>query len=639
MKFKGFHYDIARGAYLRPEYFKQSIERAADAGFTHFIPYLENMISLPSMSKACPQSAYSPEQWKDFERTAKACGIELVPHFNVVGHSLEICKAYPELGGTEQNTIEMDISLPETKNFVLECLRDYCSFSDSEYFLIGGDECQFPSHLLLDSDFNPACAFAEHINTVSDELSSLGRRPIMWHDMLIHYPEALELLSRDVIIAFWFYDEDSDYPLLEMLHKRGFKTIMASGICDIFSQRRSKAAEKELEAVEKYDCHGFMMTSWRDCRFEKQILNIKYTGELLAGKTIPDNFLEANSLQSILESNYGKSPDIFRETKKRLSTILDDDIWNCSPEHQVYRNATFGDDWGKILKSFLKYHYPEGKLFNELQKLNAQKPEEFQAKQKVEKPVKKRIKQEFGISVSHEFGTPELKINNGNESFLIYPEYGASIQAYQCNGIEIIPHSMPKFMSSKPPAPGGYRSYKKVLGFRPIWAFGSHHLPCIVWQGPFQWNIEQTSDLLKIELSREMYHVTVKYNVIVKKDSAGFGIELEACNKIEDAYGAFNFSLPLSLNNDDSALMTLESENTKINPVKSGDTFFVIPPTGELLIRKPDISLAITVDKNKTAGFYTEWRVSFISPDLRSKYQKLKKGQSYNTAWHFKPIY
>ena len=55
---KFYMYDIARGAYLRPEAFHKILKQAAASGFTHFIPYLENMIDLPSMTKASCRCVY-----------------------------------------------------------------------------------------------------------------------------------------------------------------------------------------------------------------------------------------------------------------------------------------------------------------------------------------------------------------------------------------------------------------------------------------------------------------------------------------------------------------------------------------------------------------------------------------------------
>ena len=99
--FVGLHYDIARGAYLKTQYVHEAIRLAAASGYTHFMPYLENMIRLPSMEKASPPCAYTGQDWRAFDATAKSVGVTLVPWFNVIGHTHDIGLAYPELAGPE----------------------------------------------------------------------------------------------------------------------------------------------------------------------------------------------------------------------------------------------------------------------------------------------------------------------------------------------------------------------------------------------------------------------------------------------------------------------------------------------------------------------------------------------------------
>ena len=184
---------------------------------------------------------------------------------------------------------ELDVSSEFAKAWTRKCLEEYCSFSAGKHFLIGGDEWQAPNHLLTDPNFNVAKAWAEQVNLAIDTIRQFDRIPIVWHDMLLHYPEALELLSKDAVIAFWFYDDDSDYPALEMFQSMGFKTIMASGICSGYlSGRRVRAINRAVESSKKYDAYGIMVTSWSDGRWEKQQLNINLCGKLLNGETIPE---------------------------------------------------------------------------------------------------------------------------------------------------------------------------------------------------------------------------------------------------------------------------------------------------------------------------------------------------------------
>ena len=144
-----FHYDIARGCYLRPREFKKAMTLAQKSGFDHFLPYLENMIRLPSIEKACPARAVTPEQWREYENHGRAVGIELMAHFNVIGHTTDICRAYPELGDGE-----LDVETDAAKRWTLECLGEYLRFHTGKYMLIGGDEWQ-PPRARLEFAFQP----------------------------------------------------------------------------------------------------------------------------------------------------------------------------------------------------------------------------------------------------------------------------------------------------------------------------------------------------------------------------------------------------------------------------------------------------------------------------------------------------
>jgi hypothetical protein len=171
--FIGFHYDIARGTYLKPDIFCRALKLAAESGYTHFLPYLENMIRLPSMERACPSCAYTAEDWKRFEAVAKDAGIELVPHFNVIGHTESIAPAYPELcyEDTEINHLDLDVEKEVTCEWIRHCLGEFCDFSNSQYFLIGGDEWQTPKHLLARVDFDVAKTWVDQINSAVSQLS------------------------------------------------------------------------------------------------------------------------------------------------------------------------------------------------------------------------------------------------------------------------------------------------------------------------------------------------------------------------------------------------------------------------------------------------------------------------------------
>ena len=638
LKFNCYHYDIGRGAYLKPEIFKKAMRLAADSGFTHFLPYLENMIKLPAMEKACPECAYTPEQWRDFDKAAAEYGIELIPHFNVIGHTTQICKVYPELAG-EKDGFEMDVTSKVARDWTIKCLKEYCSFSKGEYFLIGADEWQAPNHLLARDDFNVAKVWTDQVNLAVEYLVSQKRIPIVWHDMLMHYPEAMKLLSKDAVIAFWFYDEDADYAVLDTFKRLGFRVIMASGLCSaLLTTRRMKAVESSIESMKRHHVDMFMMTSWESACWERETVDIPLVGMILKNEKLPMQIVEAASIFELMTRN----PDSVQTSDytKKIKELLKDGAWKKYPEFHAFIENMVNRNYKAVLESFEKYHFSEGPIFNRIKALQDARPA---VAPPAPSPVPTRAgKDSFELIVEKDPRKGEcIRFVNHGESFEVYPRFGGVLQNW-CSGKEII---IPESLEARLKAgnmfeKGGYRSYSSIGGLRPIWALGTHHNPCILWNFPFAWKIIADSPEVKtIELTRSLYHVDVTYRISIKKGTTGFSYSLKAVNKLDFTYGAFSFNLPLSFNvseiNSTSLLWNDDKQLHKLPFSEVKASFFVVPSRRSVQVKKQNYLLSIDCGEVGGSGFYVDWSSTFMTPDLHGIYKPLKKGAVTETQWTF----
>jgi hypothetical protein len=649
-----YMYDIARGAFLKPETFKRMILHAAENGFTHFIPYLENMILLPSMEKASRSCAYSAGEWCDFQNTAEKAGIELVPQFNVIGHSTDICHAYPELTGGLATAAEIgapkvvdwklqtdpayfreiDPTIPQSRKWMLRCLDEFCAFSKAEYFLIGGDEWNTPRHLLAEKHFDPGKAWAEYVNLAIDFLHARGRIPIVWHDLLVHYPSAIDMLSRNAVIAFWHYDEDSGYPLIKTLKDCGFKVIMATGLCNgSLTNRRERAFRLAIAEAEKYSADGFMVTTWVDGRSEKQEMNISLSGQLLAGKTVPSPLLDAVSIINLLD----KSPSE-KALRKRWADhgrmLLADTAWDRFPECRELLKAKL--DQNKAFERIIypSNHIPAGPLYENLFSKTAPRVKRISAESK---PVPNLFRTE---QTDDPLTGRTVRVYNEGETFVLYPDFGPLLQDWRMSGLTIIPNNLPDFLRENPrPLPGSYKSHRSP-GFQPMWNMGTHLNPSITWQYPWLCRIiEEHTGRIVISLEASFSHVDLSYLITVERGRSGFKYHLKAINKRPFAFGSFGWNMLIAdcKGTLDTVFRWTERGGEKSFPVMDSiDDAFWIPAREKLILERKRWQLAISTSEPETAGFLTDWGAEWMTPDLHGTYRLLKNGDRYETEWDFR---
>jgi N-acetyl-beta-hexosaminidase len=145
-------------------------------------------------------------------------------------------------------------------------------FDGGEYFHIGCDEAYSAR---TEEEFT---AVVEYINSVVEKLEKLGRKTIMWGDMLLH-KDILDLkvgndyyllcpskerqeilmkkLTRSVVIADWQYDA-KNYPLETSLYfkENGFKVLACPW------DRSDANIKITAETVKENDLLGVIHTTW-----------------------------------------------------------------------------------------------------------------------------------------------------------------------------------------------------------------------------------------------------------------------------------------------------------------------------------------------------------------------------------------
>ncbi|TDE03747.1 beta-N-acetylhexosaminidase [Flavobacterium hiemivividum] len=194
---------------------------------------------------------YTQEQIKDIVAYATARNINIVPEFEIPGHSSAAIAAYTWLG-TAGVAIDVpvkfgrlydnyDVTKPEVITFIKDVLSEIFELFPSEVIHIGGDEVGYEvwensksvQKYMKEHNINtPADLQIDFTNKISNYIESNGRRMMGWNEILgknIHSDfaekkadkEAETELAKNVIVHFW----KGDIKLLTDAAKKGYGIV------------------------------------------------------------------------------------------------------------------------------------------------------------------------------------------------------------------------------------------------------------------------------------------------------------------------------------------------------------------------------------------------------------------------------
>ena len=194
---------------------------------------------------------YTQEQIKDIVAYATARNINIVPEFEMPGHSSAAIAAYTWLG-TAGKEIEVpvqfgrlydnyDVTKPEVITFIKDVLTEMFALFPSEVIHIGGDEVGYEvwensasvqKYMKEHNIKTPADLQIDFTNKISKFIEDNGRRMMGWNEILgknIHTDfeekqddqEAETELAKNVIVHFW----KGDLELLSDAAKNGYGIV------------------------------------------------------------------------------------------------------------------------------------------------------------------------------------------------------------------------------------------------------------------------------------------------------------------------------------------------------------------------------------------------------------------------------
>jgi hexosaminidase len=226
--------DVSRGPITRMEYMKQQVRRSAEMKYNHLSYYLEGIVETKSHPGFAPEKGgISIEEFRDLAEYAKGYHISLVGNFQSLGHLGNIVQnpQYKHLGATHRM---LDPLNPEGMEMLRDVYRELAQVLPSDLFHVNLDEAWDLSRGKLGGTIDSVGVeriYADHLKRIDTTLRELGKRTMIWGDIILDFPGILNQIPKDILLAAWNYDpSDSFARFIDPLKEAGFEFTVSPGV-------------------------------------------------------------------------------------------------------------------------------------------------------------------------------------------------------------------------------------------------------------------------------------------------------------------------------------------------------------------------------------------------------------------------
>jgi hexosaminidase len=405
LKVRGYLLDISRNKIPTQKTLYQLIDLLADLKYNHFELYVEGFsFKYPSFESLYTDE--TPITIEDFKKLENYCiqrCIDFVPNHNGLGHmtawlerpqfkDLANIEEGMFMWGAHRKASTLNPLDPRSLDLVKTYTSDVLKISKSPYFHLNLDE---PYELglgkteLAGKEIGVGQMYLDYMLKLYDHVKSYGKIPLVWGDVLNHYPETLSKLPKDLIFVDWGYDSDAPfYRSLKRLSEANVAFMSAPGTSswNSLTGRTYDSLENINNAclyTKLYNGIGFLLTDWGD-NGHPQPLAISYL-PLIYGAFVSwsseggayrhsIDYLNDNLFQDERKLVGEVSADLgrlyrFQNSYTYNSTQIFDLLWAASdgdgqdlqrlkdhPLAQSYRNEIIIDELKSLKKRLLRSH-------------------------------------------------------------------------------------------------------------------------------------------------------------------------------------------------------------------------------------------------------------------------------------------
>ena len=271
---RGFLLDISRGKVPRPETVGWLLELLARLRYNELFLYTEHTFQFERHPEiGAGSGGYTAAEIRELDARARGCGVELVPCLQTFGHFRRILEKAPYRRLAESERLwSVSPEAPGTYPLLRDMLEEYLPNFASGWAHLNCDEPVDLGQGLSSGRAGregPAAVFAGHVNRVAGMARELGKRPMIWADVIADHPEALDLLDSSITLADWWYEPDHDFDRVRRFREAGrdFLTVAGTSSWTSLFPRFDTSLPNirgHARAAKRFGASGFILTDWGD---------------------------------------------------------------------------------------------------------------------------------------------------------------------------------------------------------------------------------------------------------------------------------------------------------------------------------------------------------------------------------------
>ena len=234
---KGFHIDL-RIQVMPMAALRKFAAELAEFGLNTLLIEWEASYPYQKHAIISNEYAYTRQEVESFVSYCARLGIEVIPLQQCFGHVEYILRheRYAHLRESNKDICQL-CPLKENEAYEVfgELLADMAALHPSKYIHIGGDETYLLGHCehcrakaLRDGKSK---LYVDYLKGIARCVVKLGRRPVLWADMLLKHPEAVGEMPRESIFIDWNYGwKPNHFGDISQVEHKGFELWGAAAL-------------------------------------------------------------------------------------------------------------------------------------------------------------------------------------------------------------------------------------------------------------------------------------------------------------------------------------------------------------------------------------------------------------------------